>query len=62
MKSVNIYLVYSEVAKPDPDTPQLNSRTIQCDGIKELVYELRECERDGRKNVIISTIQNGKPQ
>lgn len=58
----NIYLVYSEVKEIDPNSPETFSRTRQCDTIKELIFQVRECVRDGRKNIHITTIQNGKKQ
>jgi hypothetical protein len=58
----NLYLVYSEIKEIDPHSPDLFSRTTQCNDLKELIFEVRECVRDGRKNIHITTIQNGKKQ
>ncbi len=35
---------------------------IQCDGIKELIYQLEQCFYSGQSLVNLSTIQNSKFQ
>ena len=57
----NIYLLYSEVKQPD-NPKNLNGQTVQCDGLKELIYTLSEYLTEGRQNVQINTVINGKPQ
>lgn len=55
---MNIYLVYYELK-----TGQFtNGQTVQCDTVHELLYQLREFEKNKGQNLIILTITNGKPQ
>jgi len=55
------YIIYYEYLNPDFEKVW-NSNTVQCDTFQELLYQLRQSETKGFRNVIITTIQNAQPQ
>lgn len=55
---MNAFIVYFETMNGN----YTNSRSIQCDTVPELLYQLREYEKEKGQNLIIITIQNAKPQ
>lgn len=58
----NIYSLYCETRNKD-FRDVWNGQTMQCDGLTELIYQLRQMiENKEVRNIIIHTIQNGKPQ
>jgi hypothetical protein len=56
-----VFIVYYEYQEPGGQK-HWNGKTIQCDGLIELQYQLTECRNKGYQNTQFFNVVNGRPQ